>query len=69
MQSASDIVNRIYAFSPEIPDAQMFVLTPPMIPGYGMGNGFELYVQDLSLIHICAYHHRNGNKYRHKYQR
>lgn len=45
-QSASDIVNRIYALSPEIPDAQMFVLTPPMIPGYGMGNGFELYVQD-----------------------
>lgn len=37
---------RIYALSPEIPDAQMFVLTPPMIPGYGMGNGFELYVQD-----------------------
>ena len=21
-------------------------MTPPMIPGYGMGNGFELYLQD-----------------------
>lgn len=45
-QSATDILNRVYAFAPEIPDAHMFVMKPPMIPGYGMGSGFELYVQD-----------------------
>lgn len=45
-QTAADIVNRIYGFSAEIPNAQMFVMTPPMIPGYGMSNGFELYLQD-----------------------
>lgn len=45
-QSAADIVNRIYGVSSQVPDAQMFVLTPPMIPGYGMGSGFELYLQD-----------------------
>lgn len=45
-QSATDVMNRIYGFASEVPDAQMFVMTPPMIPGYGMGSGFELYVQD-----------------------
>lgn len=45
-QSATDILNRVYAFAPEIPDAHMFVMKPPMIPGYGMGSGFELYVQE-----------------------
>lgn len=45
-QSAADLMNRIYGFASEIPDAQMFVMMPPMIPGYGMGSGFELYLQD-----------------------
>lgn len=45
-QSAQDVINRIYGFAPEVPDAQLFAMTPPMIPGYGMGSGFELYVQD-----------------------
>ncbi len=45
-QSVDGIVNHIYGMAPEIPEAQMFVLTPPMIPGYGMGSGFELYMQD-----------------------
>ena len=45
-QSATDVMNRIYGFASEVPDAQMFVMTPPMIPGYGMGSGFELNVQD-----------------------
>ena len=45
-QSAQEIANSVYAFAPEIPDAQLFAMTPPMIPGYGMGNGFELYLQD-----------------------
>ena len=45
-QSATDIANMIYGLAAEVPDAQVFAITPPMIPGYGMGNGFELYVQD-----------------------
>lgn len=44
--SANDVVNKIYGFAPEIPDASMFAMTPPMIPGYGTGGGFELYLQD-----------------------
>ena len=45
-QSATDVVNKIYADAGNTPDAQIFVTTPPMIPGYGMGNGFDLYLQD-----------------------
>ena len=36
------IVETIY----EIYYAQIFATTPPMIAGYGMSNGFDLYVQD-----------------------
>ena len=45
-QSAKDIANMIYGIAQEIPDANVFTMTPPMIPGYGMGSGFELYIQD-----------------------
>ena len=54
-QSVNDIINRINAISPEVPDAQMFVMSPPMIPGYGMGNGFELYVQDKAAGDLNAF--------------
>lgn len=40
------IMAQIYALADSIPDAEFFVTTPPMIPGYGMSNGFELYLQD-----------------------
>ena len=45
-QSADDIINRVYESVTKIPDAEVYVMAPPMIPGYGMGNGFELYLQD-----------------------
>lgn len=45
-QTDKDVVNRIYGFAHKYPDIQMFAMTPPMIPGYGMGSGFELYLQD-----------------------
>lgn len=45
-QSATELAERIYGIAADVPDANMFVLTPPMIPGYGMGGGFELYLQD-----------------------
>lgn len=54
-QSASDLVSKIYGIAPQVPDAQMFVMTPPMIPGYGMGNGFELYVQDKTAGDLNAF--------------
>ncbi len=46
MESADAIVGQIYALADSVPDANFFVATPPMIPGYGMTNGFELYLQD-----------------------
>ncbi len=45
-QSVNDIIGRIYAETADIPDATVYAMSPPMIAGYGMGNGFELYLQD-----------------------
>lgn len=45
-ESASGIMGQIYALADSVPDADFFVTTPPMIPGYGMSNGFDLYLQD-----------------------
>lgn len=54
-QSAADVVNKIYGLSAEVPDAQIFAMTPPMIPGYGMGSGFELYIQDKTAGDLNAF--------------
>ncbi|MGL5682983.1 MAG: efflux RND transporter permease subunit [Marinifilaceae bacterium] len=40
------IKGRIYGMTAGITDAQIFVFAPGMIPGYGMGNGFEMHMQD-----------------------
>lgn len=45
-QSVDDVIAKIYARTADIPDATVFAMSPPMIAGYGMGNGFELYLQD-----------------------
>lgn len=45
-QSVDDVITKIYANTSDIPDATVFAMSPPMIAGYGMGNGFELYLQD-----------------------
>lgn len=42
------IEQNIYALTHDIHDANIFVFAPPMIPGYGTGNGFDLYLQDRS---------------------
>lgn len=47
-QSVDDVIAKIYARTADIPDATVFAMSPPMIAGYGMGNGFELYLQDKS---------------------
>lgn len=40
------VIGRIYAMTADIKSATIFAFAPPMITGYGMSNGFELYVQD-----------------------
>lgn len=47
-QSVDDVIEKIYARTSDISDATVFAMSPPMIAGYGMGNGFELYLQDKS---------------------
>jgi HAE1 family hydrophobic/amphiphilic exporter-1 len=46
--SALAIQGIIYDSTRDIRDANVFVFAPPMIPGYGTGNGFELFLQDRS---------------------
>ena len=45
-QAVDDVIGKIYAASSDVPDATVFAMSPPMVAGYGMGNGFELYLQD-----------------------
>ena len=45
-KSLDAISRKIYALADSVPDAEFFVAAPPMIPGYGMSTGFELYLQD-----------------------
>ena len=40
------VIGQIYARTADVKDAQIFAISPGMIPGYGMGGGFELHVQD-----------------------
>lgn len=44
--SVSAVTGQIYARTSQIKTARIFAFSPPMISGYGMSNGFELYVQD-----------------------
>ena len=45
-ESVDSIVNKINALAPEIPEASIMAIAPPMIPGFGMTSGFELNLQD-----------------------
>lgn len=40
------VISEIYRRTANIKSAKFFVFAQPTIMGYGMGNGFELYVQD-----------------------
>lgn len=40
------VISEIYRRTANIKSAKLFVFAQPTIMGYGMGNGFELYVQD-----------------------
>ena len=43
---AEALADSIYIRTADIDDAQVFVFTPPMIPGYGQSSGFEFSIQD-----------------------
>lgn len=45
-QSVNAVIGKINAAASMIPDASVFAMAPPMISGYGMTGGFELYLQD-----------------------
>lgn len=40
------VISQIYANTDDIKSAKIFAFAQPTIMGYGMGSGFELYVQD-----------------------
>lgn len=44
--SVDAVIGQIYARTANIKAAKIFAFAPPMVTGYGMSNGFELYVQD-----------------------
>ena len=54
-QSVDDVIGKIYAATADVPDATVFAMSPPMIAGYGMGNGFELYLQDKTGGDVTAF--------------
>ena len=40
------VINEIYERTDDISSAQIMAFAQPMIPGYGVSSGFEIYVQD-----------------------
>lgn len=44
--SINAVIDRINSLAEEIPEADIFVMGVPMISGFGMGNGFEVVLQD-----------------------
>lgn len=44
--SMDAVIERIYGLINNIPEAEIFVMAMPMISGFGMGNGFEVVLQD-----------------------
>lgn len=53
--SAYHIMEKINELTSIVPDAQFNVMSSPMVDGYGMGNGFEVYLQDKSAGDITAF--------------
>ena len=45
-QAIDAVLAKINAFAADIPDANIFAMAPPLIDGYGVANGFEIYLQD-----------------------
>ncbi len=46
--SVDAVIKQIYMRTADIKDVMLFAMSPGMIPGYGMGNSVEMYMQDLA---------------------
>lgn len=44
--SLNAVIERINGLTADIPEAEIFVMSVPMISGFGMGSGFEVVLQD-----------------------
>lgn len=44
--SVDAVIGQVYGLVSDIKTAEVFCFAPPMVSGYGMSNGFEMYVQD-----------------------
>jgi hydrophobe/amphiphile efflux-1 (HAE1) family protein len=44
--SKDAVIGQIFAMTSDIKNAQVFAFAPPMVMGYGVSNGLEIYVQD-----------------------
>lgn len=45
-ESVQAITEKINALTSLVADAEVMVMTPPMVPGFGMSNGFEINLED-----------------------
>lgn len=48
--SVSGVINQVYARTADLnmKEARIMAIAPPMIPGYGVGSGVDVYTQDLT---------------------
>lgn len=44
--SVNSVIGQVYGRTADLKDVRIFAMAPGMIPGYGMGNGFEMHMQD-----------------------
>lgn len=42
----NSVINEVYRLTDDISSAEVMAFAQPMIPGYGVSSGFEIYVQD-----------------------
>ncbi len=45
-QDQNSVINKIYAATSGIRDARIVIVSPPMVPGFSMTNGFDLKLED-----------------------
>jgi hydrophobe/amphiphile efflux-1 (HAE1) family protein len=46
-QNSKDaVIGQVFALTADIKEAKVFAFAPPMVMGYGVSNGLEIYVQD-----------------------
>lgn len=44
--NVQSVINQVYGLTADMKGANVFAISPGMIPGYGMGNSLELHMQD-----------------------